>query len=546
MSIFLLLILALIWFIGACIRIYRHARFYQIEEYMGWRYLRWLVRERERWLPNRPLMAWFIGAAVGVFLGEAPGSVLPHIIGIIAAIIAVVPPDEGEIKRKFSRTQRATRLLGAAFVVAALLISLLGSAANAVGERVEDARVPLVALAGLLTLLAAPFALIAGNLLMTPVEAYLRQQFIRRAKKVLAEVHPKIIGITGSYGKTTTKNYLRDILNGRYKTYATPKSYNTMMGICIAINNDLADDYSVDYFISEMGAYIPGEIERICDLTPPDISIVVDVGPQHLERFGSLDTVAAAKYEIIKGLRPDGLGVFNVDNTYVRAMYERGYPNDRIGVSRNLPVTTSPDTARFVASDITETLNGLAFGVTDTLTGASEFFTTALIGEHNVTNILLATAVAVHEGMTLRDVAQRVRTLQPAESRLVRQATAAGITIINDAYSANPVGIISALKVLGMHTTGRRLLITPGMVELGDLHDTENQKLGELAAQYATDIILVGSKQTIPIQAGLQAKQFPADRLMIVETLAEAVQWYQQHLTTGDTVLFLNDLPDTY
>jgi UDP-N-acetylmuramoyl-tripeptide--D-alanyl-D-alanine ligase len=320
-----------------------------------------------------------------------------------------------------------------------------------------------------------------------------------------------------------------------------------MMGVCIAINKDLANNFAIDYFIVEMGAYIRGEIERICGLTPPDISVVVEVGPQHLERFGTLENIAAAKYEIIKALKPDGVGVFNWDNPYVRAMYARGYPNTRLAVSRTLdPHADLPDKPRFIASQISESLDGLRFTVTDTQSGASEPFTTRVIGEHNVTNILLATAVAVHEGMSLADVAYRVRALTPSESRLVRQTTAQGITIINDAYSANPAGVVSALKVLGMHDTGRRLLVTPGMIELAEMHAPENHKLGVTAAAYATDVILVGEEQTRPIHAGLTEAGFPPERLQVVDTLSQAVAWYQQHLKAGDTVLFLNDLPDTY
>jgi UDP-N-acetylmuramoyl-tripeptide--D-alanyl-D-alanine ligase len=543
----LLLLLILTWLIGSWVRVYRQARFYQIEEYMSPRYARWLLKDRERYLPAKPLIAGFLGAAIGIFLGEAPGSVLPHIIGVIAGIIAVIPPDEGEIKKKFVRTQRATRLLATAFVLATLTSLILLALAQPIGNQIEDARVPLVTLAGLGVFLAAPLFLMLGNIVMIPVEAFFRQRFINRAKNVMAAIHPKVIGITGSYGKTTTKNFLRDILNGRYKTYATPKSYNTMMGICLAINNDMANDYSIEYMISEMGAYIPDEIERICTLTPPEISIVVEVGPQHLERFGSLENIAIAKYEIIKALPPHGLGIFNVDNPYVRQMYERGYPQNRIGISKTLPPeTTAPEQARFIASNITETLNGLSFAVTDTLTGANEFFTTPVVGEHNILNILLATAVAVHEGMSLKEVARRVRVLQPAESRLVRQVTDAGITIINDAYSANPAGVVSALKVLALHTSGKRLLITPGMVELGDLHEPENHKLGTLAAQVATDVILIGAQQTAPIHAGLTSVGFPPEHLQVMATLTEAINWYKSHLKTGDTVLFLNDLPDTY
>ncbi len=389
--------------------------------------------------------------------------------------------------------------------------------------------------------LAAPLWLIGGNLLMQPVEAAFRRRFVQQARQVLETVHPVVIGITGSYGKTSTKTILAQILNGRFRAYPTPKSYNTLMGVCIAINRDLADDHSVDYFIAEMGAYVPGEIAEICALTHPQISIVTEVGPQHLERFGSLENIAIAKYEIIKALPPDGVGVFNWDNPQVRAMCERGYPATRLTVSRE-----GAEAARFVASDIEESLHGITFTVTDHETGESESFSTPLLGLHNVTNILLATAVAVHEGMSLRDVAWRVHNLHPAEARLDRQTSASGITIINDAYSANPSGAEQSLRVLGLHENGRRLLITPGMVELGPLMETENRKLGEVAAQYATDVILVGAQQTRPIYEGLLAAGFQAERLRVVETLADSVAWYQSNLSAGDTVLFLNDLPDTY
>jgi UDP-N-acetylmuramoyl-tripeptide--D-alanyl-D-alanine ligase len=319
------------------------------------------------------------------------------------------------------------------------------------------------------------------------------------------------------------------------------------MGVCLAINNQLANDYSVDYFVTEMGAYVEGEIVEICDLTHPQIGIIVEVGPQHLERFGSLENTARAKYELIQALPPDGVGMFNWDNPYVREMYARGYPNTRIGVSKLVHPGDIPlGGPRFIASDIHESLDGLRFTVTDTQSGKSQPFTTMVLGQHNITNILLATAVAVHTGMSLSEVARRVQALQPVESRLVRQTTAEGITIINDAYSANPVGAEQALRVLGMHTSGKRLLITPGMVELGELMEQENKRLGQIAARYASDVILVGKEQTQPIKAGLLDAGFPSERLKVVGTLAESVAWYQNHLRAGDTVLFLNDLPDTY
>ncbi len=542
------IIIAIIWFVGTCFRIYRQARFYQIEEYMSGRYLRWLFAQRTRWLPTRPLVAFTASVVFGFLLSEAPGDFMLGLIGIITSAIAIWPPRETEVKKPLRRTARVKRMLAAAFVLAAFDFWLYLTLLNALPlPDMSETPFLIVALAGLVLLLTAPLILIGGNLLMTPVEAYFRQRFIQQAQRTLQAVHPTVIGITGSYGKTSTKSYLAHILNGRFKAYPTPKSYNTLMGVCLAINNDLANDLSVDYFICEMGAYVEGEIKRICDLTHPTIGVVIEVGPQHLERFGSVENIAKAKYEIIKALPADGVGIFNWDNPYIREMFERGYPQTRIAISKEIdPKNTPPNGPRLIASGISETLDGMTFAVSDMESGQSELFSTPLLGQHNITNILLATAIALHEGMSLKDVAWRVSNLQPAESRLVRQTTAQGITIINDAYSANPVGAVEALRVLGMHTQGRRLLITPGMVELGELMESENQKLGETAARYATDVILVGEQQTQPIKNGLVAAGFSAQNLQVVNTLAESVTWYQEHLQPGDTVLFLNDLPDTY
>ena len=545
----ILITIALIWFIGACLRVFRQARFYQIEEYMSLRYLRWLFAARQRWLPTRPLLAFVLGCVFVFTMSEAPNSILPGIIGIVAALIAVYPPAEREVKKKFRATARAKRLLGTATAIVMLLLVLLPLLylLNRVSlESSLDLSVIAVSMVGFVAFFAAPFVLIIADVLMTPVEAWFRRRFIARARRVLDEVHPLVIGITGSYGKTSTKSYLAHILNGRFKAYATPKSYNTLMGICLAINDDLANDRSIDDFIVEMGAYVPGEIARICDLTHPQIGVVVEVGPQHLERFGSVENIVTAKYELIKALPPDGVGVFNWDNPHVREMCERGYPQTRIAVSREMdPANVPAGGPRFIASDIQESLDGLRFTVHDVEKNEQQVFVTPLLGLHNVTNLLLATAVAVQQGMPLREIARRVSGLQPAESRLVRQTTAQGITIINDAYSANPVGAVQALRVLGMHSGGRRLLITPGMVELGAMMESENRKLGQAAAEYATDVILVG-KQTEPIREGLLSASFPEDRLQTVSTLSEAVEWYQRNLMAGDSVLFLNDLPDTY
>ena len=541
------IVLISIWLIGAWLRLLRQSRYYQIEEYMSRRYLRWLLADWRRALPLRPLAAWLAGLVIGLVVSDMGDSTLPYVVALLAAATAVAPPGTGEEKKNLVITPRVKRLLFGAgltsFAAAGAAIWLTKSA----GFAGTATSVAVTSGSGFALFLLAPLWLVAGNTLMQPVEATLRRRYLRQAAKTLDKIGPKIIGITGSYGKTTTKSFLRDIMSLRYQTYATPKSYNTLMGISLAINRDLADDYRTEYFISEMGAYVEGEIARICQLTPPDIAIVTEVGPQHLERFGSLENIKRAKYELVSHLPADGVAAFNWDNPFIREMVAAGYPATRLTVSR----AVSLDEARaqqitWIASEISENLSGVAFQAYHVPSSEQALITTGIVGEHNVTNLLLCIAVACHEGIPLRDIALRIRGLQPAESRLAAETTAAGITIINDAYSANPQGIVSALKVLRMHDTGKRLLITPGMVELGELQDSENHKLGLLAAESATDIILIGAGQTASIRQAIQSTRFDQSRLQVLDRLEEAVRWYQQNLRAGDTVLFLNDLPDTY
>jgi len=548
MSELLLALLAAIWLLGAWIRICQQARFYQIEEYMSGRYLRWILARKERALPARSIAAWILGVAIGGLLAESPGSSVPQIIAIFAAAVAVYPARELEVKKSLAATPRMKRLLVSACMLSVLLFAALLKAVSAYAPPDMDL-LGLVATSsiGFALFVLAPIWLVAGSFILQPLESLLRRRYLQRAADTLDKVKPKVIGITGSYGKTTTKNFLRDILGARFRAYATPKSYNTLMGISLAINRDLADDYRSEYFISEMGAYVEGEIDRICQLTPPDIAIVTEVGPQHLERFGTLNNVKEAKYEIVRNLPPNGVAVLNWDNPYIREMAAKGYPETILTISRELnEVAARAQGLTWIAHDVLETLEGLSFSVMRLASGEEAQIKTAILGEHNVTNLLLCIAVAHHEGIALRDIALRISSLKPAESRLARDQTAAGITIINDAYSANPKGVISALKVLGMHERGARLLVTPGMIELGDLQDEENHKLGLLAAEYATDIILIGKAQTQPIARAIQSTSFDLSRLLVVETLTESIAWYQQNLKAGDTVLFLNDLPDTY
>jgi UDP-N-acetylmuramoyl-tripeptide--D-alanyl-D-alanine ligase len=549
----------LLWMAATVRRIVRLARYFQLEGYETPRYLRWMGRTRRetRYVLGTIAAVLFLTIPVlSDFSLFAPFAARPErgtvaliqaILGsILAVLLFLTLPHDRQVKQPFNATPRARRLLATAIVLglaipAYYLIVLVVNLSNRV---VLD--LPTIAysgaMAGLLGLALAPLMLPLANAVMYPVEASIRAGYLRSAKAHLKRSGAKVICITGSYGKTSTKHYLQHILSGRFRSLMTPKSYNTLMGISKVINETLSGDASYEYFIVEADAYFVGENASICDLVEPEIGMVMTVGPMHLERLGSMEAIATAQYEIIEALPATGAGFFNGDDPEVLKMAGRGHPQTRVIVShRGAPG------ARFVATDVQMKADGLHFTVTDKQTGASQPMYAPLYGETNVTNILMSVAVAVHLGMSLAEIAPRVGSLEPAEHRMVRRVLPNGTTVIDDAYSANPVGTAAALDVLKLHDhSAHRIAISSGMFELGAAHDIENHKLGERLASAATDVILIGAKQVGAVREGLLSQGFPPERLNVVETLEEAIAIYQRILVPGDTLLVLTDLPDTY
>jgi UDP-N-acetylmuramoyl-tripeptide--D-alanyl-D-alanine ligase len=468
------------------------------------------------------------------------------LFGAVALCMAALwwrMPRDPQVKQPFRRTPRAMRLLIAALALGAaaplyfhVRLILNGSDGDLIFSVVGSAS------SGMLPILLAPLLLPLANALLFPYEEARRRHFMRKAAQTLRASGATVIAITGSYGKTSTKHYLHHILSGRFRTYMTPKSYNTLMGISRVVNDEFARDPYYDYFIAEADAYFVGENAAICRLVAPRLGIVMSVGPMHLERLGSMENIIKAQYEIIEALPPDGVGFFNGDDPHVLAMAARGYPQTRVIISQR-----GAQGARFEACDVRFSAEGTAFTVRDNADGAACEMFMPLYGETNVTNVLMAIAVAAHLGMSLTEIAPRVATLQPPEHRLVRRQLPDGTVIIDDAYSANPVGTKAALDVLALHThSARRIVISSGMFELGAQAEAANRALGAHMAKTATDIILIGAQQTAAVREGALAAGFPPERLRVVANLEEATAYYRSIAQAGDTLLMLTDLPDTY
>ncbi|MCW9705464.1 UDP-N-acetylmuramoyl-tripeptide--D-alanyl-D-alanine ligase [Fodinibius salsisoli] len=383
--------------------------------------------------------------------------------------------------------------------------------------------------------IAVPFFIFIAALLTKPYESYVHRYFIKLAKKKLERMPDlTVIAITGSYGKTSTKFMIRDLLSERFSVCSTPGSYNTPMGICKVINNDLEAHHQV--LVLEMGARYEGNIDELCDIAEPDISVITNVGLAHLETFGSQDAIARTKSTLVKRTKPHGKAVLNADDKRVDAM---GDLRDDIDIIR-----IGLENGEIRASDIQYNQEGMQF--TASTNNESVTFNMRLLGAHNVQNMLLAIGVAQTFDVRLTTMAMAAKHMEPVEHRLELKQQGS-LTVIDDAFNSNPTGAKNAVDILAQFNSGRRIIITPGMIELGDIQEEKNREFGRQIGQAALDlVILVGQNQTEPIKQGILSTDFDPSKLNTVASLSEANSLAQEFAQPGDIVLYENDLPDSF
>ncbi|MDE7336379.1 MAG: UDP-N-acetylmuramoyl-tripeptide--D-alanyl-D-alanine ligase, partial [Muribaculaceae bacterium] len=347
----------------------------------------------------------------------------------------------------------------------------------------------------------ADWLAIAALWLLKPVEKRINQRYIDDAARILASMPDlKIIGITGSYGKTSTKHYLHRILSEQFAVCMTPGSFNTTLGVVRTVREHLKPFDKV--FICEMGAKQSGDIKEICDLVHPSVGIITAVGPQHLESFKTIENVQATKFELVDSLPANGLAVLNNDFEFVANRKVENVAALRYGVSA--------DGVDYTAHSISYSASGTDFTVSGPQ-GELKLHT-RLVGECNVSNLIAAVIVALHLGMDTRKIAYAVEQIQQVEHRLAIKRTAGGITILDDAFNSNPAGSAMALNVLAS-LPGRKFVITPGMIELGDRQEELNKEFGAKVAKSADVAIIVGRYNRDAIVAGIEYSQQPKSEL---------------------------------
>lgn len=385
-----------------------------------------------------------------------------------------------------------------------------------------------------LCLLLSPFFACFINIINSPVEKAVKRYYINDAKKILkSKTDMKIIGLTGSYGKTSTKYILGRILSEKFNTVITPGSFNTPMGVVITVRNHLTPQTEV--FVVEMGAKNVGDIAEICEIVHPTCGVITSVGPQHLNTFGSIENVTKTKFELADEVKKNGGKMYlNLDNEYISA---------KVGEYDSITYSIDGE-SDIVATNVKCDKNGLSFTVKYKDTSID--LTTELLGSHNVLNIMSAVGIALDMGISENDIKYAVERLQPTEHRLELKPLFNGALLIDDAYNANPSGCLEAMRVIGSFKPMKRIVVTPGLVELGEKEEECNKALGMAAAENADVIILVGEKRSIPIKEGVLAKGFPQENLYIAKTFNDAVEIFRPMCDKDTVVIFENDLPDNY
>ena len=425
-------------------------------------------------------------------------------------------------KNKLKFTKRLIRLIVLLFILSTALFSL-----NMIFVYNAFVRT----LNGFVIILVCPLIIALCHYLLLPIENLICLYYVKKAKRKLAKLDVVKIGITGSYGKTSTKNILCHILEKAYKVYPSPKNYNTKMGIVKTILEKL-DDH--DILIAEMGARQKGDIKEICDIVKPDHAILTTIGAQHLETFKNMATIENTKYELIDSLSKDGYAVFNGDNKFTKKLYDRSLHENKF--------LTNVENSFAYSENIEVDSNGCKF--TLVIDGKRLPLQTRLLGECNIDNIVSACALAYLLGISLDDIKSAVKSLEPVKNRL-ELIKNNFCTVLDDSYNSNIVGFRQALDVLSKFK-GIKIVITPGIVELGASQSQINFEIGTLIADSADYLIIMNDVNKNYILSGAISHNMKRDHIFFASSRKMQKEILQRIMVKDCVILFENDLPDNY
>lgn len=507
-------------------RLLRYLRYFQQEEYSSIRFIQWFL-QNYAFDKKGSLIAASAAVSTQITGYYFFFTAISAAILCIIALLEENPQKQGKLR--LNMTERATRIYY-------LSLTLYG-----VFSVIFTYICPTLSLAWLVQLFLiqlTPCWLIASNRLLDPGEKKRQQIFVDEARGIFENARPFVIGITGSYGKTSTKDALSQILQITLSpTFWPEKGINTFMGITRTIRTGLQEGHR--FAVIEMGAYGRGSIQKLCRLTPPQAAIITMIGTAHLERFGSQENIFLAKSELAQALPLDGILVCNGDDDGAREIANRhqkkttllyGYDN-KCG---HLDCWISSWSIKPKGTAFTFEWRGQKY----------EGFT-PLFGKQALSNAMGAFTMACALGSDPNYALAVIRQLQPVDNRLQVKKDKE-ITFVHDAYNSNPIGFAAALQVLADLPGNRRIVVTPGMIELGNKQKEENERIGTLMAKFCDLAILVGETNKGAIMSGLHQAGFNSDQIIFCATRNKALDLLKDLQRDGDIILIENDLPDLY
>ena len=510
--------------------------------YRGRRYFKWLSNKNTPYL-SRLMLLCLLGFLFFMVLNTCfspiAGNDIASYIGFVSFILFTILyiNSESSVNAKIplKKTKRLVRLcITYAIILFAFsfgMITLLNYVSFLIGDEMTSLlRFSIICGTPILT----PYILFVAYIINEPYEEISRCHYLRIANNKLANSDVLKIGITGSYAKTTVKEMLKTILSQKYRVLATPESYNTPLGIALTVRSL---DSTHDVFIAEMGARSKGDIEALAKLVKPKYGLLTGVNSQHLETFGDIENTKDTKFELFEHLEEGGVGFFSSDNNNSKELFDR-YKGEKY-----LAGTNGED--NFVwATDIKTDVKGMTF----TLNVKGEepvVCSTILLGKHSVKNICLAAAVAYKIGLSLEEIKTGIARLQSIGHRLELLPNNKNIVIIDDSYNSNVDGIKAAMEVLDTFS-GRKIVITPGLVELGKIENVANFELGKTLADHADLVIVIGNQNAEMIINGLIEGGMERENIRFAKSLNKGNELLNGIIKEGDVVLFENDLPDNY
>ncbi len=494
----------------------RHAyHMLQLESYKNERYIKWIKNNKAIKIKELILII----PSIIIFFNFKLGL----IINISWTLILILFKNKYTEKKPLVVTARIKRM----YITEILILILIGILINLYNNSY------LIILLNILTIFSYIFILLI-NIINLPIEKSIQLKYYKKAKRKLeSNQNLKVIGITGSYGKTSTKYIIATILSQKYNTLITPESYNTTMGVVRTINEKLDNTHQV--FVCEMGAKNIGDIKEICDLVKPQYGVLTAIGPQHLETFKTLENVKTTKMELVNSLPQNGKSFVNFEDENIKEI-KFNENNIKFGLDEKCD---------YYATDIEINEFGSNFNI-KMKENRTINVKTKLLGIHNIVNIVGAVAVCDELGLTKEEIIAGIRFLKPVTHRLELKRNPNGSIIIDDAYNSNVKGAKMALDVLGNFKNRKRVLITPGIVDLGEKVEEYNKNLGKQASKSCDYIILVGEKQAKPILEGILEEGYNKEDIYVAKDITEAINKMNEIMDSNTVVLFENDLPDNY